>query len=256
MLGGSSATRRTAACAVNEHRDCPHRMRLGGGYSRGRPFNSEFTVELCRCPCHAPCPCGGLDCVSLDAWRQSCVCPGSDRMREEEDRLRQGHRPEPPPDFGEILRSMQSRTSVRRDARDAVIARSAGKSRREIRQLLIEELLSRKLEIPSEPILDADVDFIAQGACPLAAGKQVLRALAAVRTARREIAGVFKDAQIMRGPTSKAAYFVIPDRSRPMVDVILDPGAYHLLTTSPEPIPVSLESEKPTSRGTAQCLGV
>ncbi|HUZ35107.1 MAG TPA: hypothetical protein VMV17_02150 [Streptosporangiaceae bacterium] len=175
-------------------------------------------------------------------------------MREEEDRLRQGHRPEPPPDFGEILKSMQSRTSVRREARDAVIARSAGKSRREIRQLLIEELLSRRLEIPSESILDADVDFITQGAGPLTAAKQVLRALAAVRTARREIARMFKDAQIMRGPTGKAAYFVIPDRSRPMVDVILDPGAYQLLTTSPEPIPVSLESEKPTSRGTARVI--
>jgi hypothetical protein len=249
MRGGWPAGGLTAACATDEHGDCAHRKRLGGGLKSGR-----FIVDLCDCPCHSACPVKGPGRADLDMWRESCVCPGARRMRAEEDRLWPGRRPGPPPDMGEIRRRMESRRAARREVVEAVRARSLGKSRPEIRRMLVGEFRSRGLDVPSELLLDGDVDYIAAGSGPLVTVRQLARVFGALRSAGREIGAIgtmFRDAHRMQGFDGKDPYFVMPDRSRPMVDVVLEPGADRLVRASDDPVPVSLEPVGPVSDGPA-----
>lgn len=244
--GGSAAGPLTAACAVDEHGDCAHRMRLGAAQGPGGP-----TVELCGCPCHSRCPLAGPGRAGLDAWRESCVCPGGGRMRAEEDRLWEGRRPEPPPDLGEVMREMPDRRAARREVVEAVHARSGGKSHPEIRQMLIGEFQLRGLAVPPESDLDRYVELIAGDLSPLVAVRQIARAFGMIRSAVRDIGAMFRDAQELRGFSGMDAYFVLPDRSRPMVGVVLGRGAGQLLRACGEPVPVSLEPAGPAGDGPA-----
>ncbi|HYB89044.1 MAG TPA: hypothetical protein VEC76_19520 [Streptosporangiaceae bacterium] len=249
MRDGWPAGGLTAACATDEHADCAHRKWLGGGLVSG-----WFIVDLCDCPCHSACPVKGPGRANLDIWRESCVCPAAGRMRAEEDRLWNGQRLGPPPDMGEIRRQMESRRAARREAVEAVRARPGGKSRPGIRQMLVGEFRSRGLDEPPELILDADVDYIAAGSGPLVTVRQLARIFGALRSAGREIGttgAIFHDAHRMRGFDGRDPYFVMPDKSRPMVDVVLEPGAGRLLRASDDPVPVSLEPVGPVSDGPA-----
>ena len=208
-------------------------------------------VELCGCACHSGCPVAGRGRVGLDAWQECCVCPAAGRMRAEEDRLWDGRRPEPPPDPGQVLREMEDRRAARREVVEAVRARSDGKSRLEIRQMLVGEFRSRELAVPPEPALDGYVELIAGGPAPLVAVRQIARAFGMIGSALRDIGAMFRDVQELRGFSGKDAYFVLPDRSRPMVEVVLGPGADQLLRASGELVPVSLEPVGQVSDGPA-----
>jgi hypothetical protein len=147
---------------------------------------------------------------------------------------------------------MESRRAARREAVEAVRARSGGKSRPEIRQMLVGEFRSRGLDVLSEMVLDGDVDYIAAGLGPLVTVRQLARVFGALRSAGREmgtIGAMFHDAHRMRGFDGKDPYFVMPDKSRPMVDVVLEPGSDRLLRASDDPVPVSLEPVGPVSHG-------
>jgi hypothetical protein len=91
----------------------------------------------------------------VQAWRQSCSCPGAAA-----ERARQDEAGEEFPDFREEMAKYQRATQLRRKAAEAVRARAAGKSRKELKDLYTAELRSRGLKIPPEQILDANIDAI------------------------------------------------------------------------------------------------
>lgn len=64
-------------------------------------------------------------------------------------------------EFWETYKSESRQVSeARKDAFNAVRSTASGKTRDEIRDLYIAELRARGLEIPSEPLLAAYIDFL------------------------------------------------------------------------------------------------
>jgi hypothetical protein len=94
MRDAPRSSRRSAACAVDDHPECPHLM--------GFKLAGE---QLCCCPCHGDCRYAGTVSVTPEEWWDSCSCPGSEWMREE-GRRRWGR--EKPPTLEEALRSAQA----------------------------------------------------------------------------------------------------------------------------------------------------
>jgi hypothetical protein len=93
--------------------------------------------------------------VEVQAWRQSCSCPGATA-----ERARQDEAGEQFPDFKEEMAKARRAADLRRDAAEAVRVVAAGKSREELKDRYVAELRSRGLGIPSEQVLDANVDAI------------------------------------------------------------------------------------------------
>jgi hypothetical protein len=109
----------TLDCGSGRHGRCTHR----NPYEKGFPkrLRDGFKIALCGCDCHVACPLTGQADVSDREWEQACSCPGAQLPR----------------DFYRARREGDQRL---RAAAAAVQAESAGKSRTEIRQLLISEL--------------------------------------------------------------------------------------------------------------------
>ena len=107
--------------------------------------------------------------------------------------------------------------------------------------MLVSEFRLRELAVPPESALDGYVELIAGNLGPLVAVRQVVRAFGMIRSVRGQIGAMFREAQELRGFSGKDAYFVLPDRSRPMVGVVLGQGADQLLRACGESVPVSLE---------------
>jgi hypothetical protein len=74
---------RSVFCTREDHGRCPH---WSGGMDAGRPWRprpqSQWTVALCDCDCHAGCPLGGRPSAARDRWREACRCPGSVAVKE------------------------------------------------------------------------------------------------------------------------------------------------------------------------------
>lgn len=97
--------------------------------------------------------------VSLTVWQQLCKCPGGEdyrSWREDPD--------DPWPGYQEYREKEQredrERSDARRQAFQAARDAAPGKSRDEIRELYISELRARGQEVPPEPFLEAEVDFL------------------------------------------------------------------------------------------------
>jgi hypothetical protein len=176
---------RTPMCGSDEHDECPHAFGLGGGFNPRR-FRVEFGSALCACPCHAACPLSdGHRAVQPSRWRESCSCPGAPAERE-----RQAAAGTQPPDFGEIAEQKREQSRLRREATQAVRVRARGKSRDQIREMLIAERRARGLPVPSDRILEANVEAIMGNYGP--AAREVGRGVARIAD------GVVKIAKAMR----------------------------------------------------------
>ena len=68
--------------------------------------------------------------------------------------------PGPAPDLAEIRRTEQAETGAWDEVEAAVLARSAGRSRAEVRQMLIAELQSLNRPVPDDRILDLRVEQV------------------------------------------------------------------------------------------------
>lgn len=68
--------------------------------------------------------------------------------------------PGPAPDLAEIRRTEQVETGAWDEVEAAVLARSAGRSRAEVRQMLIAELQSLNRPVPDDRILDLRVEQV------------------------------------------------------------------------------------------------
>jgi hypothetical protein len=97
--------------------------------------------------------------VPLTVWQQLCPCPGGQSKRawkEDPD--------EPWPGAKEAREREERRSRARREAskqafratRDA----APGKSREEIKDLYVAELRARGQEVPTGPLLEADIDAV------------------------------------------------------------------------------------------------
>lgn len=118
-----------------------------------------------------------------------------------------------------------------RAAAAAVQAESAGKTRTEIRQLLINELKTGSEPLPSSDDLDFAVDHIARSAEQEAAGRtgssRTLRVLAGELTdlARTFLGGLKND---VSDPSGREPYYLSSGSPVRVLDVIIDPAAWTL----------------------------
>jgi hypothetical protein len=145
----------TPACLRGGHETCPHGLGVGGGLNPRR-LRLEFGMALCACTCHARCPLAdGRRAVKPSLWREECTCPGAAA-----ERARQAATGTDLPDFEQIMAEKRHQSELRREAGRVVRAAAAGKSRDEIRDMLIAEFRARGLDVPPEHILEANVDAI------------------------------------------------------------------------------------------------
>ena len=152
----------------------------------------------------------------------------------EEGRRRWGR--DRPPTLEEARRSARADDAAWSEVQAAVQPRSAGRSRAEVRQLIIEELRSRNRPVPDDMILDPHVDQIMLASplpplmdpdtSALTALKTLLRTARQARTQHKRFAAAMSSAaRPLLGPHGQPPYLVEPDYSLPMADVVLDPGA-------------------------------
>ena len=197
----------TPDCGSGRHGRCIHR----NPYEKGFPkrLRDGFKITLCDCDCHAACPLTGRADVSDREWEESCSCPGAQLPR----------------DFYRKRRDGDQRL---RAAAAAVQAESAGKTRTEIRQLLINELKTGSGPLPSGDNLDFAVDHIARSAEQEAAGRsgatRTLRVLTGELTdlARTLLGGLRND---VSDPSGRKPYYLSADSLVRGLEVIIDPAA-------------------------------
>jgi len=189
------------------HGRCTHRNPSEKGFPER--LRDGFKITLCGCDCHAACPLDGHADVSDREWEESCSCPGA--------RL--------PRDFYRARREGDQRL---RAAAVAVQAESAGKTRTEIRQLLINEMKAGSGPLPSSDNLDFAVDHIARSAEQEAAGRtgasRTLRVLTGELTdlARTLLGGLRND---VSDPSGRKPYYLSADSPIRGLEVIIDPAA-------------------------------
>lgn len=207
--------------------------------------------QLCWCPCHDDCGYTGTVSVTPHEWWDSCICPGSERKREESRRQWGQDRP---PTMEEARQKSQADDRAWSEVEAAVEARAAGLSQAEIRQLLIEELQSRNRPVPDDMILDLYLDrimFALAVPSPLPPDASQFTALKAlVRLVRASYAQHKKfaaaksgSAYPVEGPRGQPPYLVEKDYSLPMADVVLDPATTAILGQFGESGLVSLERD-------------
>jgi hypothetical protein len=168
-------------CQYGSHETCSHKF--GAGMSlTGR--NRQPMALLCTCSCHDSCPLGGQRKVPNQEWLDGCTCPGSQRMRDIEQRVDQ--------------------ETEARKARDAEVLRDVqvgrGRSAEEIQQEILVAYQAHGYEPPSD--FSRWSRFIAAGTARR--GTRTVRlvgeAVSGVRAARRWT------------PESTDQDFPVPDR--------------------------------------------
>jgi hypothetical protein len=152
------------------------------------------------------------------------------------------------PDLAEIRRSEHAETGAWDEVEAAVLARSAGRSRAEMRQMLIAELQSLNRPVPDDRILDLRVEQVTFAPQPLpsdASAFTVLKALAGMvrqgRAVHKKLTAMRGEVHRLEGPRGQPPYLVGAVYSLPMADVILGPGAAAILDSFGGGIVVSLE---------------
>lgn len=121
--------------------------------------------------------------------------------------------------------------------------------------MFIGELRSRGRAVPDDLFLDFEADMIVNTIPPDASMFTAVKALVKMflrgRALDRELAGgvTVTRAQDLRGPRGQAPYLVPPERSLPLADVILDPGAEAVLRPLGDEPVVSLERVSPGGAG-------
>jgi hypothetical protein len=206
-----SSTILTSQCRSGAHSRCMHLDASAGGIPKR--LRDGIRIMLCGCDCHAACPLTGYDQVSDREWEASCSCPGAELARN-------------------IYRRRNEDTERLRAAIDVVQARAEGKTRPEIRQMLIAELRRGSRTLPAAGSIDAAVDRIARQSEHTAAGRTgAARAFAMFADDLKTLAGFFREGikNDVSDPSGRAAYFISPDSPINDLEVILDATAEKIL---------------------------
>ena len=178
---------KSQACRRDAHSDCAHLAGVGGGFNPRR-LRPEFGAGLCPCACHLHCPVatsGKRLTVPLEAWRESCTCPGAEQVRRRLDDAGVEF-----PDFGEMWEDARRRSRSRKEAFESAGARAVGKTRDEIREIYVAELSARGLKVPGRDVLDAVVERITGN--PLPAARLGVEGLAQMAKALHQLVRLFR----------------------------------------------------------------
>jgi hypothetical protein len=207
-------------CGRSDHSSCSHLSGVGAGLKLS-PTGFGFRPLLCHCECHANCSLSTDGHHTVDEWFDSCNCPGAESARERAGR---------PPDVAELMRKARDEANLRREAIEEARARSTGKSREEVREILIAELQTRGLQPPPPSAMELELDGIMEhgilGRVRLA-GRGIATFIGignTIKDFRRHLQAEDTDLTL-----SNAPILVDPDRSLPSVEVQVDPDAEHLL---------------------------
>jgi len=176
----------TTACRGARHLECAHFYTFGLGLNPRR-LRIEQGASLCTCACHESCPVVDETrlAVPFRDWRDRCTCAGADAARRRFDDAGIEF-----PDMREQIEDRRRRSSARRDALQAVRAASGGRTRAEIRQLYVDEMRSRGLDLPADEVIDAHLDFI--GGNPVPAMRLAGQSMTQAARALAEIARMFR----------------------------------------------------------------
>ena len=206
--------------------------------------------QLCWCPCHDDCGYTGTASVTLNEWWDSCICPGSERRREESRRQWGQDRP---PTMEEARQRSQADDRAWSEVEAVVEARAAGLSQAEVRQLLIEELRSRNHPVPEDLTLEMHVNKIMDvlafpsplppDASQFTALKALVRFVRVSYAQHKRFTAAKGPAYPVEGPRGQPPYLVEKDSSLPMADVVLAPATAAVLRKLGDGGIVSLEHD-------------
>jgi hypothetical protein len=145
----------SSACVSQEHGNCYH---VHGGPLPSSPHAGSY---LCRCSCHSDCRLRDAD--PGDISREYCTCPGMIAQHEVTQNST-GSATGPSGKLSTLIEGIQvarearNQQRQRREAERVVAASAAGKSREEVRSILLAEFARRGLTPPPQPRLDNLVD--------------------------------------------------------------------------------------------------
>jgi len=159
---------------------------MGGGLNPRR-LRIEAGAFLCTCLCHDSCPVADQTrlTVPFRVWRDRCTCAGADAARQRFDDAGIEF-----PDMREEIEDRRRRSRARRDALQAVRAGSGGRTRAEIRQLYVDEMRFRGLDLPADDVIEAHLDFFAGN--PLPAMRLAGQSMTQAARALGELARIFR----------------------------------------------------------------
>lgn len=180
----------------------------------------EPLVTLCGCSCHDRCPAAQRATVPLGEWAESCTCAGSGAAKEQARSRLRDHGTS----FSDIRHGVERNIAQRDEAIAAARLRGSGRSWEEVRRILTEEYTARGLKVPHEGAMGILIDSIVNPGM-LNAGVRAVRMLAGLGHEARSLIQLFGNAKPIRGPEGSSRYFVPPDHSGSMTEVILDPEA-------------------------------
>jgi hypothetical protein len=134
----------------------------------------EKTLYLCQCSCHAGCDLAAEPSAQFEAWLQECSCPGAESAQRswmEHDRDWERRWPRAEVDWGQRWRHARERQAAWNALDDAVRAQATGKTRQEVREILVEQIRDRGLPTLSEPMLEMRLEWIYVGRSPVERAK-------------------------------------------------------------------------------------
>jgi hypothetical protein len=138
----------------------------------------------------------------------------------------------------------------RDEAVEAVRQEAAGKTRPEIRDMLVSQFESRSVALPPDSVLDLLADSLSAGRNPVQHGRVALggaRVLfSAVTRSVTQIKGLFDGAEPFPHPPGEGAYLPAAGQSPRRAEVAIDPGAASIFPSSgasaePELLPAWLQ---------------
>jgi hypothetical protein len=141
----------SSSCVSGNHNDCYH---VHGSPLPGSTSSGFF---LCRCNCHATCALSNVGAEKVTP--QLCTCPGMIAWQERQEKSGQlssdsSSQRFPLIEMFQVMREGRKQRRLRREAESTVAAAATGKSREEVRDMLLAEFARRGLNPPPQPRLD------------------------------------------------------------------------------------------------------
>lgn len=197
-------------CVMEAHNLCWHRADIVARINPRR-VRPEVGINLCVCRCHSACPLTGRALVSRSEWDELCSCVGAESARK-------------------AIHAKQENDQRVKEAADAVRSRSAGKSRAEVRQMLLDELRSRSIKPPSGERISLTVDSIARFGEQTVRGRTgATRSLASFAGDVMAIFRLVKSSASVTDPTGQEPYYASPATIPAGIEVSLDEEAEKVL---------------------------
>lgn len=153
MVGGWSDRFVSSECASEHHDDCYH-------VHGGQLFGAPRPHYLCRCDCHQDCVLARSAPSGIGLG--TCTCPGMIALRAADRRTRRRQAPSPGNSVGVLLAATRHARDERRKRREVdqiLLASAPGRSREDVRAMMIEQYERLGLPVHPQPLLDYKADM-------------------------------------------------------------------------------------------------